>query len=89
MRESLSRFSIPLLPSINMTVSLEEAHVGGAMNSNFDCLHYCSPGVPEMWIWNLYDAFKNGRTGIRALQPSGKGAGRFTCIKSHTASFRI
>jgi hypothetical protein len=45
------RFSIPVLPAINMTVALAEAHVGGLMNSHWDCVHFCSPGVPEVRMY--------------------------------------
>jgi hypothetical protein len=49
------RFSIPVLPAINMTVALAEAHVGGLMNSHFDCVHFCSPGVPEVGMLRVTD----------------------------------
>jgi hypothetical protein len=43
-----------------MTVALAEAHVGGLMNSHFDCVHFCSPGVPEVGMlyvtYVLYDS---------------------------------
>lgn len=44
------------------------------------------PGVPQFWVWSLYDAMRAGRAGIRPLaaariaQESSRPRGSFTCI---------
>jgi len=146
----------------NISVALSDTHVGKAMNPETDCLHYCSPGLPEvrdmcswtlacattcqpahfsnvaratrptistaeqmakgvcallqglsggcpspeahcacptsftccaqLWVYNLFNAFRSGQTGIRPLSDSKaqqeSGRARFSCVKSYAATFR-
>jgi len=45
---SACRHGIPVVPAFNISVTLADTHVGKAMNPEMDCLHYCSPGLPEV-----------------------------------------
>jgi len=30
-------------------------------------MHYCHPGVPEMWVWYFYEALRKGAGGVVPL----------------------
>ncbi|KAF6252821.1 hypothetical protein COO60DRAFT_497188 [Scenedesmus sp. NREL 46B-D3] len=56
----LGRFRVPIVNNYNETVKLHAGHItdrpiGGR---ELDCLHYCSPGVPEFDMWSMYKAFR-------------------------------
>jgi hypothetical protein len=84
--EVLGRHGIPVIPTFAQSVPLHDNHIGTRMNPEQDCLHYCMPGVPQFWVWSMYDAFRNGRAGVRPLSgaqlaaESSRGNGQFTCI---------
>jgi len=42
------RYDIPVVPAFNVSVALSDTHVGKVMSPEIDCLHYCSPGLPEV-----------------------------------------
>jgi hypothetical protein len=54
-----------------MTAPLVDNHVGMRNTPALDCLHYCQPGQPEVWIWYLYNAMHEGRAGIRPIPVTG------------------
>jgi hypothetical protein len=42
------RYGVPLLNSYNSTVGLHLGHIFHPLGQVQDCLHYCSPGIPEV-----------------------------------------
>lgn len=84
--EILSRYGMHVVPTFAQSVPLHDNHIGTTLNPEQDCLHYCMPGVPQFWVWSLFDAMRAGRAGIRPLssariaQESSRPKGRFTCI---------
>jgi hypothetical protein len=52
MRSGLAGSSIPIIGALsyNMSVAMYQQHVGMRMSSELDCLHYCSPGLPQVRV---------------------------------------
>lgn len=48
--ETLPKHSIPIIPAFNISAPLVDNHVGLRNSPSLDCLHYCSPGVPEVIV---------------------------------------
>jgi len=62
-----------------LSVALYNQHVGTRGVSELDCLHYCQPGLPQIWVWEVYDALRSGLGGVYAL--NGKDPNkRHTCV---------
>uniref|UniRef100_A0A383VEI9 Uncharacterized protein n=1 Tax=Tetradesmus obliquus TaxID=3088 RepID=A0A383VEI9_TETOB len=66
-RETLPQFGLYTVPAYNMTPPLVDNHVAMRNSAALDCLHYCQPGMPEAWVWYLYNAMRESRAGIRPL----------------------
>ncbi|WIA23718.1 hypothetical protein OEZ85_000404 [Tetradesmus obliquus] len=66
-RETLPQFGLYTVPAYNMTPPLVDNHVAMRNSVALDCLHYCQPGMPEAWVWYLYNAMRESRAGIRPL----------------------
>eukprot|EP00775_Hariotina_reticulata_P004106 gene4106-4352_t len=81
----LGKYGVPLVAGFNVSAALADNHIGTVLSKQLDCLHYCHPGVPEMWIWYLYDALRSGKAGITKL--SDPNGGYFPCITSYTTSW--
>eukprot|EP00882_Tetradesmus_deserticola_P028338 GHRQ01031567.1.p1 GENE.GHRQ01031567.1~~GHRQ01031567.1.p1 ORF type:complete len:258 (+),score=64.81 GHRQ01031567.1:276-1049(+) len=65
--EVLSRQGLPVLPFFNISVPLHDNHASVPLVSGkLDCMHYCHPGIPEMWVWYMYD-FLRSPQGVQAL----------------------
>uniref|UniRef100_A0A383VCQ2 Trichome birefringence-like N-terminal domain-containing protein n=1 Tax=Tetradesmus obliquus TaxID=3088 RepID=A0A383VCQ2_TETOB len=69
-RTVLGKYKIPVVAAFNISVPLANNHIGSHMSPELDCLHYCVPGVPEMWVWYLFNAIASGRSGIKAIASS-------------------
>lgn len=54
------------------------------------CCYVCC--CPQFWVWSMYDAFRNGRAGVKPLSgaqlaaESSRGNGQFTCVPSKIKS---
>ncbi|KAF6261763.1 hypothetical protein COO60DRAFT_1636588 [Scenedesmus sp. NREL 46B-D3] len=65
--EVLSRQGLPVLPFFNITLPLHDNHASVPLVSRkLDCMHYCHPGVPQMWVWYLFD-FLRSPQGVQPL----------------------
>ncbi|WIA44222.1 hypothetical protein OEZ86_010534 [Tetradesmus obliquus] len=71
-RTVLGKYNIPVVAAFNISVPLADNHIGSHMSPELDCLHYCVPGVPEMWVWYLFNAMASGRSGIKAIGSSSR-----------------
>lgn len=82
----LPKYGIHVIPAFAQSVPLHDNHIGTVMNPEQDCLHYCMPGVPQFWVWSLYDAMRSGKAGIRPVAPasiaqeSGARSGAYPCV---------
>lgn len=47
-RAILTKHNLPVIAAFNISVPLADNHIERNMNPELDCLHYCSPGVPEV-----------------------------------------
>lgn len=65
----LGSYSVPILDTYQPTIAMHEGHIlyPPPRSTVRDCLHYCSPGIPEFEIFMMARAFvKNG------IKPLGK-----------------
>lgn len=59
---------MPVLPTFNISVPLWDNHTPIKLRSGWvDCMHYCHPGIPETWLWRLYEAFRAGQGSVTPL----------------------
>ncbi|KAF6261330.1 hypothetical protein COO60DRAFT_794147 [Scenedesmus sp. NREL 46B-D3] len=72
----LTKFGVPIVNTYNETVKLHAGHITDRPVSGreVDCIHYCSPGVPEFEIWSMYKAFR--LYGIRPLATADRNSSR-------------
>lgn len=77
--EVLPRAGIPVLPFFNITVPLHDSHASIPLFSGkLDCMHYCHPGAPQMWVWFLYD-FLRSPQGVQPLPAQGSANYSLPC----------
>jgi hypothetical protein len=58
-REALAGTDIVMTQYWNATVELYEYHRDLADGRGHECGHFCSPGVPQMWIYYVYKAIRD------------------------------
>ncbi|WIA44224.1 hypothetical protein OEZ86_010535 [Tetradesmus obliquus] len=88
--EVFPKAGIPVISAYNMSVPLHDAHVGKVLTpgNDIDCIHYCHPGVPEAWIWQLYQALRSGATGLKpTTRRDVSRMQQFKCVPSTSAAF--
>ncbi|WIA12321.1 hypothetical protein OEZ85_012376 [Tetradesmus obliquus] len=73
----LGKFNVPIVNTYNDTVLLHDGHItdrpiGGR---EVDCIHYCSPGVPEFDMWSMYKALRT--YGLDAERREAAGAAEY------------
>jgi hypothetical protein len=52
---------MPVIAAFNISVPLGDNHIGRSMSSDLDCLHYCTPGVPEVRVLLLCGQYESCR----------------------------
>ncbi|WIA09726.1 hypothetical protein OEZ85_009106 [Tetradesmus obliquus] len=67
----LSRYGVPLINTYNATVALHLGHIFHPLGEVQDCLHYCSPGIPEYDMWGMFKAMQ--ALSIKPLEPQTAG----------------
>ncbi|GBF96537.1 hypothetical protein Rsub_09120 [Raphidocelis subcapitata] len=65
--EILGRYGVPIMGGFAYSVPLHSAHIGLRGVSELDCLHYCSYGLPEIFLYELTRSLKNGMAGVQQL----------------------
>lgn len=71
-RDTLLKYNIPVTPAFNITAPLHDNHVGTRLSAVPDCLHYCSPGVPEVRQMGLTLRSQVGICGDRCMTPQSR-----------------
>jgi hypothetical protein len=73
----LSSYGVPILDTYKATISMHEGHIlfPPPKNTVRDCLHYCSPGIPEYEIYMMFRALQRNGT-----KPLGKKGPQPQCL---------
>ncbi|WIA19825.1 hypothetical protein OEZ85_005733 [Tetradesmus obliquus] len=83
----LRKYELPINPGFNISVALHGSHaVVPVANGMHDCKHYCHPGVPQIWIWYLYD-FLRSPQGVPVLPNVATAGPKLGCKIHKTQSY--
>jgi hypothetical protein len=67
-RGALARFGVPVMAGYGYSLALHGGHVMRRGVAGLDCLHYCSLGLNEVLVYELWRQLRAGIAGVKPLR---------------------